>query len=232
MIRTLQEVFERAFERLSTQIVTYVPPLLVGLTILGGRRVLTKNVRLLISRVFKGAGADRFLRESGVAALLPGSGRAHVAPLVAASMYWLVLLLGALTAVNVFDTKLTSQIVEGTVFLFPKLVAAGAILLAGFWLSQFLGRSALVWACNEGIPCPRRVAAGVRVAVVFLAVVVAADMLDFAERVFFAAFVIFAGGTVLTFSLALGLGAREAVDRWLREKNEASEEKKSLLSHV
>jgi len=232
MIQTLQEVFQRALERLSTQVVTYIPPLLVGLTILGIAFVLAHLVRLLISRVFKGAGMDRLLRESGVAAFLPGSGRTQVAPLVAASMYWLILLLGVLTAVNVFDTKLTSQIVEGTVYLFPKLVAAGAILLAGFWLAQFLGRSILVWVCNEGIPCPRRVAAAVRVAIVFMAIVVAADMLDFAERVFFAAFVIVAGGTVLTLSLALGLGAREAVGRWLRENNEPSREEKSLLNHV
>jgi len=232
MIQTLREVLEKALERLSSQIVTYIPPLLVGMAILAAAVLLARIVRLLFSKAFKGAGADKFLRESGFAAFLPGSVRSGVAPVVVGAVYWLILLLGALTAVNVFDTRLTSQIVEGTILLFPKLIAAGAILLVGFWLAQFLGRSILVWACNEEIPRPRRLAAAVRVAVVFVAVVVAADMLDFAERVFFAAFIIFAGGAVLTCGLALGLGARDSVHRWLGRNSVTREEEKQLLNHV
>lgn len=233
MIQTLQQVLQSALDRLSSQVVTYIPPLLVGLTILVVTILLARLVRLLFDRVFKGVGVDRFLRDSGVASLLPGSGGLHVAPLLSGAVYVGILTLGILTAVNVFDTKLTSQIVEGTVLLFPKLVAAGAILLAGFWLAQFLGRSILLWAANEGIPGPRRLASAVRVAVVFVSVVVAADILNFAERVFFAAFVIFTGGAVLTCSLALGLGARDAVYRWLLRRSESSqEEEDSLFRHV
>lgn len=232
MIRTLQEVLERALERLSAQIVTYIPPLLVGLAILAVAYLLARLARMLFTRAFKGVRADRFLRETGVASFLPGAGGLSIAPMIAGAIYWIILLFGLLTAVNVFDTKLTSQIVEGTILLFPKLIAAGAILLAGFWLAQFLGRSVLVWACNEDIPRPRRLASGVRVAVIFVSVAVAADMLAFAERVFFAAFIIFAGGAVLTISLALGLGARDAVYQWLRQRADSRDEDKSMLNHV
>lgn len=232
MIQTLQEVFERALLRLSAQIVAYIPPLLVGLAILAVSILLARMVRLLFSKAFKGTGVDRFIQDSGVASFLPGSGGIRIAPIAAKAIYWLILLFGVLTAVNVFDTKITSQIVEGTIFLFPKLIAAAAILLAGFWLAQFLGRSILVWSCNEALPHPRRLAAGVRVAVVFVAVVVAAEMLDFAGRVFFAAFIILAGGAVLTCSLALGLGAREAVARWLRQERVPEDAEPSLLNHV
>lgn len=232
MIQTLQQVFEKALERLSAQIITYVPPLLVALAILVFAILSAHLARVIITRVFKGNAADRFLAESGFASVLPGGGPVHVAPLASAAVYWLILILGILTAVNVFDTSLTSQIVEATVFLFPKLIAAGAILLAGVWLAQYLGRSALIWACNEEIPRPRRIASGVRVAVVFIAVVVVADILNFAGRVFFAAFVIFAGGVVLTCSLALGLGARGAVYDWLVRRRDASAGDRSVFKHV
>lgn len=232
MIRTIQNVFESALERLSSQIITYVPPLLVGLTILLASIILAHLVRLLVSKVVKGAGADRLLRRSGLSSVIPGSDQIRVVPILSNTIHGMILLIGTLTAVNVFDTKLTSQIVEGTIFLLPKLVSAAAILLGGFWLAQFLGRSILIWASNEELPFPRRIAAALRVAVAFSAVVVAADILDFAERVFFAAFVILAGGAVLTCSLAVGLGAKEAVHTWLLRRENPAEADQSLFKHV
>jgi len=122
------------------------------------------------------------------------------------------------------------------VLMLPKLVAAVLIVLAGAWLAQYLGRSALLWAVNEEIPSPRRVAGVVRLAVMFVAVVVAADYLNFAENVFLAAFILIMGGAVLAGGLALGLGGREALGRYLTDQR--SEEKapapaeRSLWTHL
>jgi len=231
MIRTLQEVAQRAFERAASQIIASIPPLLVALAILAVTFLLARLVRWAISRVFKGVQLDRFLTESGIWSVIALEQRLRVAPLVAGGAYYLVLLMGGLAAINVFDTKLTADIVEGTVLLFPKLVGAGVILLLGVWLGHFLGRGALVWAVNEEIPRPRRVAAAVRAAVVFVSVVVASEALGFAPRTFFAAFVIVAGGVALASSLALGLGARVAVQRWLWTESRDRDERESSLYH-
>ena len=107
---------------------------------------------------------------------------------------------------------------ETLVLLFPKLVTATVILLAGAWLGQYLGRSALVWAVNEEVPFARRIATGVRVAILFVAVVVAADQLNFARNVFLSAFLIVAGGAVLTISLILGLRSREWISQFMLGK--------------
>jgi hypothetical protein len=58
----------------------------------------------------------------------------------------------------------------------------------------------------------------VRLVVIFVAVVVAADQLDFAEHVFLAAFIILVGGAVLAASLALGLGGRDAMSRFFLQR--------------
>lgn len=231
MTRTIQEVFERAVAQIGQQMVTILPPLLVGVAVLTVAVLLAGLARKVCLRLFKGDGVDQFLSESGFGGFLPGTKPVRVAPVLARSVYWAILTLGVLTAINAFDTKLTTQIVEGLVFLFPKLVGAGAILLAGVWLAQFFGRSVLLWASNEGIPHPRRVAAGVRVAVVFVAVVVCADLLGFAERVFFAAFLIFAGGATLACSLAVGLGAADTVRRWMAAPHRERDED-TLLRHL
>ena len=158
--------------------------------------------RWLIYRIFKGLTIDKFLRQSGIAFLVDPSGRLRATRLVAETVYWCILLSGVLVGVNVFGTDLTTQIVQSFVFLLPKLFVAGLILLGGTWLGQYLGRSMLVWAVNENFPSPRRLAAVVRILIMFVAVVVAADQLNFARSVFLAAFIIFVGGAVLAASLA------------------------------
>lgn len=234
MIGTLQQVLERALERLSALTTTYLPPLLAGLAILLVAYGIALAARWLLTRIFKGIAVDRFLRQSGISSMLTRSGRLRVTPLVAAGAYWSILLAGLLTALSAFDSRVTSRIVEAVVFLFPKLVIVAAILVAGLWLAQYLGRSTLVWAFNEGLPWPRRLAGAVRVVIVFAAVVIAADRLDFGRNVFLAAFILLVGGAVLAASLALGLGGREAVRRYLEERagRREGEAERSLWSHL
>lgn len=233
MIRTLQDVLDRVVDTISFHLTTYVPPLVVALIVLALFWLVAKLVRWLMTKAIKGAGIDRFLSDSGLRSMFDSAGRLHGTPLIAGAAYWLIVAGGVLAALNVFGTDLTSRMVEATVFLFPKAVTAGLILLAGAWLAQFLGRSVLVWASNEEIPGPRRMAAATRIVTMFVAVVVASDVLDFAPRVFFAAFVILVGGAVLAASLAVGLGGRDAIRGYLGErKSKQEEDEKSLWSHL
>ncbi|MBL8227106.1 MAG: hypothetical protein JNL98_01460 [Bryobacterales bacterium] len=234
MTETFRQVFEGVIQRLQHQVATLLPPLLAGLVIFVVAYALALLSRWVIIRIFKGLAVDKFLRQSGLAFMIDPSGRLRAARVAAETAYWLFLLAGALTALSIFNTDLTTQMVQGLVFLLPKLVLSGAILLAGTWLAQYFGRSALVWAVNEGIPGPRRIAALVRVLLMFVAVVVAADQLNFARSVFLAAFIMICGGLILAVSLAVGIGASQGVGRFLVEKQDRAKEERaeSLWSHL
>ena len=220
MMQTLEQVLAGAMESLSRQITTYLPPLLAGLTILLAAFVLASVTRWLLLKTFKGIALDRFLRESGLSSMLFRTRGLKAARLVPNIAYWIILLGGALTGLGAFDSKITSRMVESTVFIFPKLLTAAAILLAGIWLAQYLGRTALLWAVNDEIPHPRRWALAVRTAIILISVVVAADTLDFARSVFLAGFIIVSSGVVLSLSLAFGLGGRAAAERFFLEREE------------
>jgi hypothetical protein len=224
MLVTLQDILENALARLSYQITTYLPGLLAGVSILFFAYLLARLGRWLILRIFRGMALDQFLQQSGLSAMLHGSGQLRATRLVAETVYWGLLLLGFLTGLSAFNTGLTSRIIETVVSLFPKVVTAAVILLAGLWLGQYLGRGALVWAFNEGLPFPRRLATAVRVIIPFVAVVVAADQLDFAKNVFLAAFIILVGGIVLALSLALGLQSRYWLDQHFYSRVPPAEE--------
>jgi hypothetical protein len=234
MIQTMQEVLEAVLERLRYQVTTYLPSLLAALIILVCAYVTAVIARWVLNRIFKGIAADRFLRRSGLAFLIDSSGRLRATRLVSQTAYWLILLTGFLTGLSVFNTDLTSQMIHTFVLLLPKLAVAGIILVAGFWLGHYLGRSTLVWAVNENMPHPRRIASAVRVVILFVAVVAAADQLDFARSVFLAAFIILLGGSALAVSLALGLAGRDAAKRYMEEKTPHEEDThaRSLWNHL
>jgi hypothetical protein len=189
--------------------------------------------RRVLYRIFKGAEIDRFMRRTGIAHIIDPSGRFRATRIAAETTYWSILTVGILTGLSVFGTDLTAHLIQSFVFLIPRLVIAGLIVLAGVWLSQYLARCMLVWAFNETLPYPRRLAAGVRVMVLFIAIVVAADYLNFARSVFLTAFIILVGGLVLAGSLAFGIGASTRVRLYLHgPQSKPEDEERSLWTHL
>ncbi len=228
MIELLGNVIERTVQRISDRIVAYAPGLFAAALIVLAAWVLATFVRWLISKVFKGIALDRFLRQSGLFAMLGKSGKMRAVEIVAHSAFWLILLTGLVTGISAFDTQITTQITQAIIFLVPKLLTAAAIIVGGFWLGRFLSWHLLVWAVNEGIPSGRQLAQAVRILIGFLAVAAAADHLNFARNVFLAAFVLVVGGLVLATSIALGYYGKEIMHRWLQEKPDAAQEKEEL----
>ena len=165
--------------------------------------------------------------------MLAPSGRLQATRIGAETAFWCILLSGFLLGLNVFGSDFTTQVQQSIVSFLPKLFIAGLILLSGSWLSQYLGRGTLVWAVNENLPSPRRLAMAIRVLVIFAAVVIAADQLNFASRVFFAAFLIIVGGAVLAASLAIGISNR-GMRHLLEEKRDSNDDsaERSLWSHL
>jgi hypothetical protein len=230
MIGTLQEILERTGQMLYGQATVLAPALLAALVIMLVAWGLAWLVRWCLLRVYHAARLEKFLSDSG---LRPMLGRTPGALMAGTALYTAILLGGFLTAISVFDSRLAAGIVEGTVYLLPKLLAAAAIVIAGLWLARYLGRSVLVWVSNERLPAPRRWAAATRVAIGFSSVVVAAHVLNFAPQVFLAAFIIGLGGAALATSLWVGLGGLDALRRALaREPTGRKEEEPELWHHL
>lgn len=181
-------------------------------------------MRVLLVRIFRGERIDRFLWRSGLASLLPGDSPIRATQMAARGAYWTILAGGFLLALSVLDAQLITRAVESVLLLLPKLIAGAFILVAGVWISRYLGRSALIWAFNEGIPSAHRIAQAVRVIVLFVTVVVVADYLNFARNVFLASFILLVGGAVLAGALALGLAGRKSIARYLQDKGVNGEE--------
>ncbi len=203
MIASLERIMADAFARLAEPAAAFLPRLIAAVLILGLGVLVAVLFRRIAAGTVKAAGVDRFLTQSGLASLLGLSGRFRTSRVVAGTVYWIIIGATILMSLSALNTALTSRLIEGAIVLLPKLVTAGVIVLAGLWIGQYVGRSTLVWASNEGIRRPRMVASAVRAAVIVVAVVAAADELNFARMVFLSGFIILFAGAAA--GLAVGL---------------------------
>jgi hypothetical protein len=222
MLDLLEQIIRQTVERVSSQVLIYVPGLLAALFILLVALLIARLARWSIARIFKGIALDQFLKRTGLSSMIDKSGRLRTSQVAAKTAYWTILVAGILIALSAFNSILTTRLAEAILFLFPKIAVASAIIIIGAWIGRYFARTTLVWAVNEGLPWPRRLAAFVRILFTFAGVVAAADHLNFAREVFLSAFVIIVGGIVFACSLALGLGGRESVRRYLHKIKERS----------
>jgi len=234
MIEALRLILRTTLDRLWEQAVNYLPSILASVIILAVAWLIAALMRFLVLRLFRGAAIDRFLRTSGLNSVTGGVFSLGATRLAAAVCFWGVLLVGVMTALSTLNSALIARLTEQAVMLLPKLVTAAIIVLGGLWLGQYLSRSALIWACNQRLPSAHNLAGLVRIAVVFLSVVVAADHLNFARGVFLSAFVICLAGIVLAISLSAGLGRHDMLN-WLSRRESRPEEtgrEWSLWNHL
>jgi hypothetical protein len=231
MLDLLEQIMKQTIDRITSQVLAYAPGLLAALFILIIAFAVARCFQWIILKIFKGDAIDRFLKRMGLAA---NTQRLKTPNLAAKIVFWLIMGAGFLVALSSFDSELTTRMIETAVFLFPKLLIAAAIIVISTWVGRYLGRSILIWAVNENIPGPRKLAAAVRVLFTSGGVVAAADHLDFARSVFLAAFIIILGGIVLSASLAFGLGGREYIRQRLQQEKSTSgeNEKRPIWKHL
>jgi hypothetical protein len=124
MLGLLEQILKQAMERVSSQLLNYAPGVLAAIFILVISIIVAKGVRWLLLKIIKGIAIDRFLSKVG----LHTDVDTWKTPQVAAQFaYVLILALGALSALDSFNSELTSRLIETTVMLCPKLLIAAAI---------------------------------------------------------------------------------------------------------
>jgi hypothetical protein len=140
---------------------------------------------------------------------------------IGVAVYWTLLVLGLLVSLTALNASIPSRLAESVFAYLPHLLAAVVILLVGAVAARFLARSVLIGAVNMQIQSARLLSLLVKWLVLILTIAMALDHLGIGRTILMLAFAITFGGIVLSASLAIGLGARDAVarafDRQFRE---------------
>lgn len=206
-------------ELLGRQVLTELPYVLaMGIILLGG--FFTAWVfGSFAERLFRMIGFDHLCDRLGAnAALLRGGVKTDPSRIVGRSIYWTVMVLASIAALGALNLTPINQFAQSLLSYVPHLVTATVILLAGYFLSNFISQAVLIAAVNAGLPPARLIAACSRWGIQVLAGAMALEQLGIAQHIVVVGFGITWGGIVLAGAIAFGLGAADLAKGFLERR--------------
>lgn len=156
------------------------------------------------------AGIDDFLAKGDV--------EQSSSDLIAVLVYWLVMLIVLVTAVNALGLEVASQLLNQILLYIPNVIVAVVVVAVGLYVANFVGTLVRTAAANAGIEEAGLVAALSRWALIIFTLAIALDQLRIGRDIVANGFVVLLGAVALAAALAVGLGARELVGDYLNER--------------
>jgi hypothetical protein len=202
----INQALLKPLELLGHQVLNVLPNVLaMGIILLGG----------LFSAWALGFFAERLGMN---AALLRGGVKTDPSRIVGRSIYWIVTVLASIAALGALNLTPINQFAQSLLAYVPHLVTAAVILLAGYFLSNFVSRAVLIAAVNAGLPPARLIATCSRWGIQALAGAMALEQLGIAQHIVVVGFGITWGGIVLAGAIAFGLGATDLAKGFLERR--------------
>jgi hypothetical protein len=206
-------------QQLGRQVLTVLPNVLaMGIILLSGL-FTAWAFGSLVERLFRVLGFDHLCDRLGMnAALLRGGVKTDPSRLVGRTVHWTVMMLASIAALGALNLTPINQFAQSLLAYVPHLVTAAVILLAGYFLSNFVSQAVLIAAVNAGLPPARLIAACSRWGIQVLAGAMALEQLGIAQHIVVVGFGITLGGLVLAGAIAFGLGATDLAKGFLERR--------------
>ena len=209
------DLFLTSLQAFWGQIALFLPKLLAALVLLLGGWMLARLLRAAVRRGLEALGFGRMAERSGLEALLRQGGvELSLAGIIAGVVFWLVLLVVAVSAANSLGLDAVAGLVNRVALFLPNVVVAILVLVFGTLFARFLNRLLFAWLNGIKAPAALALSTGTEYAVQVFALFIALEQLEIGTRLLTVAFAIAFGGLVFALALAFGLGGRDwAADR-------------------
>lgn len=197
------------------QIALFLPKLLAALMLLLVGFLLARLLRAGVKRGLEALGFGRMAEKSGLEALVKQAGvDLSLAGIIAGTVYWLVLLVVAVSAANSLGLESVAGLANKVILYLPNVVVAILVLVFGTLFARVVNRLVFAWLNGAKFPGALGVSTGVEYAVQIFALFLALEQLDIGTTLLTVAFAIVFGGLVFAMALAFGLGGRD----WAAER--------------
>ena len=194
---------------------SYVPNLVAAVVILLVGWIIAKVIASVVEKVLGIVKVDMAAEKAGLNDILAkGDVKKSFSEILAAMVYWLVVLVVIATAVQPLRLTVASQLVSRLVDYIPNIIAAIFVLIFGGLLATFSGSVVQTAAGNAKLRHARTLGQTVRVVIFILSVVVALEQLQVGLIIGLAVNILLAS-LGLGFAIAMGLGCKDLVGRWI-----------------
>ncbi|PYR50487.1 MAG: hypothetical protein DMF89_08955 [Acidobacteria bacterium] len=228
----LQRIMSEAANRIVKSVAEFVPGILALVAVLAASVILGVIARQVTMRALAGVEFDRRAQQWGLGKLGDWSSAKSASSFVGRTVQWVVLIVGILVALTALDAAIPSRFALSVFEYMPHVLSALIVLAVGSAAAQFFARAVLIGAVNMQIHSARILSFSVKWLVLIVATSMAVEQLQIGRQILTLAFGILFGGVVLTASLAVGLGAKDAVGRAIERQYDRAPQERDHLDHV
>ena len=215
----IQDIIRDSVGSFLRGIAEFTPNILAALVILIVGWIIAKLLKTAVGRGLKvvrfatltsKAGIDGFLKTGGI--------DKSTSELVTVLVYWLVMLIVLVTAVNALGLEVASALLNQILLYIPNIIVAVIVVAVGLYAANFVAAMVRTAAANAGIEQAGLVAAMARYALIIFTFAIALEQLGIGREIVTNGFLVILGAGALAAALAVGLGARDVVAKYLDKR--------------
>lgn len=191
---------------------------------------ILKKIIVKIAKLFK---TDHFCTTLGVTEACEKIGiKGLPSQLIGRIFYWLVVIIFTIIALYALKVPAIENVLEKFVLYLPNIFIAVLLIIVGYLLGNFLGRTILIAAVNAGMRFASLLARGVKILIFVFAFAMALEQLGIGRNIVVVAFTILFSGIVFALALAFGLGGKDIARDYLEKRFKEKEEEKDDIQHL
>jgi hypothetical protein len=215
----IQDIIRDSISAFMRGIGDALPNILAAIVILIVGWIIAKALKAGTGRLLKVVRFSALTERAGIDAFLAkGAVKQSASDVISVLVYWLVMLIVLVTAVNALGLAIASQLLNEMLLYIPNVIVAVIVVAVGLYAADFIAALVRTAVANAGIAEAGLVAALSRWALIIFAFAIALNQLRIGQEIVSYGFLIIFGAAALAAALAVGLGARELVSGYLSER--------------
>ena len=211
-------VIMESVREMLTRVGIFIPKLIGLLLILIIGWLVAKFIEAFIVRSLKLIRLDTLAEKSGTSNFLAKGGIKYtLSELIGVLVYWLVVLMVFITALNAMQWTVAAEVLNVVVGYIPNVIISVFILVLGMFVSTLLSTVIRTVASNAGITQSRLLGQITQIVVIVFASVMALQQLKIETGIILNVINIVLAATGLALGLAFGLGCKEIAGKFVEE---------------
>jgi len=196
----------------------FLPTLLGVLVILIVGWIIAGTLKNLVVKVLKLIQLDTATEKAGLGDVLRRGGiRQTLSELIGVLIYWLIMLLVFMTALNAFGMTVAASLLDKVILYIPNVIAAVFILALGIFFSSMIGTVVRTASSNAGITQAKFLGQLAQTIIMIFAAMITLEQLNIASSVLNFAINIVLASIGLALAIAVGLGSKDIAGKLMQD---------------
>ena len=213
-----QSAVMQPVQQMWTRVLGFIPTLVSVIVIFVVGWMLASLAQKVITRFLKLARLDTVSEKIGISNILTkGDINYTLSEIIGVLIYWLMMLVVALAAVNALQLTVAAELLHQVVLYIPNVIASVFILVLGIFFSSIMANTVRTAAANSGIAQARSLGQVAQVVIVIFAIVEALDQLKISTTILELFIKAVLGALALGVGLAIGLGCKDMAAKYVAE---------------